>query len=128
MFATFLSQVIADGESSLTTADDNRIDFVQHGRLLDSEAQHEWSKPIPGSLLPGPRPGLESTRLARSKSVQAMPVHDDRAVHERHHLSEVLTVVVGDHVGVGEDEGNVRHRPVLVLADLKDSGGELVVL
>jgi hypothetical protein len=37
MFATFLSQVIADGESSLTTADDNRIDFVQHGRLLDSE-------------------------------------------------------------------------------------------
>jgi hypothetical protein len=41
MFATFLSQVIADGESSLTTADDNRIDFVRHGRLLDSEAQHK---------------------------------------------------------------------------------------
>ncbi len=56
-----------------------------------------------------------------------MPVHDDRAVHERHHLLEVLTVVVGEH-HVGEGKGNVRHRPVLVLADLKDSGGERVVV
>jgi len=58
-----------------------------------------------------------------------MPVHDDRAVHERHHLLEVLTVVVGEHhVRVGEGKGNVCHRPVLVLADLKDSGGERVVV
>ena len=58
-----------------------------------------------------------------------MPNHDDRAVHERHHLLEVLTVVGGEHhVRVGEGKGNVGHRPVLVLADLKDSGGERVVL
>jgi hypothetical protein len=31
-------------------------------------------------------------------------------------------------VPVGEGKGNVRHRPVLVLADLKDSGGERIVL
>jgi len=37
--------------------------------------------------------------------------------------------VVGEHhVRVGEGKGNVRHRPVLVLADLKDSGGERAVL
>jgi|HubBroStandDraft_6_1064221.scaffolds.fasta_scaffold826650_1 hypothetical protein len=58
-----------------------------------------------------------------------MPVHDDRAVHERPHLLEVLTVGVGEHHGrVGEGKGNVRHRPLLVLADLKDSGGERVVV
>jgi hypothetical protein len=56
-----------------------------------------------------------------------MPNYDDRAVHERYHLLEILTVVVGEHpCGVGEGKGNVRHRPVLVLADLKDSGGERV--
>jgi hypothetical protein len=38
MFATLLSQVIANGETSLTTTDDNRIDFVQHGRLLNSQS------------------------------------------------------------------------------------------
>src|SRR5260370_42281323 len=54
MFAPFLSQVIADGESSLTTADDNRIDFVQHGRLLDSEVQL------------GRSPGRRAGALARS--------------------------------------------------------------
>ena len=38
-------------------------------------------------------------------------------------------MVVGEHyVRVGEGKGNVHHRPVLVLADLKDSGGELVVV
>jgi len=58
-----------------------------------------------------------------------MPVHHDRAVHERHHLLEILTVVVGEHhVRVGEGKGNVRYRPVLVLADLKDSGSERVVV
>jgi hypothetical protein len=58
-----------------------------------------------------------------------MPVHDDRAVHERHHLFEVLTVVVGEHhLRVVEGKGNVRHRPVFVRADLKDSGGEWVVV
>jgi hypothetical protein len=42
---------------------------------------------------------------------------------------EVLTVVVGEHhVRVGEGKGNVRHRPVLVVADLKDSGGERLVV
>jgi hypothetical protein len=51
MFATFLSQVIADGESSLTTADDNRIDFVQHGRLLDSEVSSIEAPDEPGPLL-----------------------------------------------------------------------------
>jgi hypothetical protein len=46
MFATFLSQVIADGESSLATADDNRIDFVQHGRLLDYVPKVSTTFPI----------------------------------------------------------------------------------
>ena len=32
-------------------------------------------------------------------------------------------MVVGEHhVRVGEGKGNLRHRPVVVLADLKDSG------
>src|SRR5262249_52267785 len=71
MFATFLSQVIADGESSLTTANDNCIDFVQHRRLLDSEAQLDRSPGRAGALARSLTSAL--TRSANTVSVSSNP-------------------------------------------------------
>jgi hypothetical protein len=39
MFASFLSQMVADRESRLTTSYDDRIDCLQHGDLINSELQ-----------------------------------------------------------------------------------------
>ena len=48
--------------------------------LIEISLADVWSSPIPGrsNCRRDQGPVLESTRLARSKAVRAMPVHDDR--------------------------------------------------